>query len=213
MKTSSLPRSSFSPWFVLALGAVLILPGCSDDDDPVTTDAAVATPDAAVAPTVDAGRLDTGATPDAPSVDAPLPGDAPVDQATPTDAGTDTLGTAGDAGGDGALDVLAIAGSWRSNFGFDETITDHAWNDSLVVEFDNATRTAYTQNAATDAFNPRKFNKVLWTTPVGNSFYYCMVDYGQASLAAAKASLKVADAANPDVGGCGGFSWTKLTRR
>jgi hypothetical protein len=46
-----------------------------------------------------------------------------------------------------------------------------------------------------------------------NSFYYCMIDYGKATLAEAIASTKVADSSDPDTGGCGGFSWTKNTRQ
>jgi hypothetical protein len=81
------------------------------------------------------------------------------------------------------------------------------------VEFDNANHVAYTQNSLTATYGPGKFNKLVWTPIVGTAFYYCFVDFSLDSLAAAKATTKIADATNPDKSGCGGFSWTKLTKR
>lgn len=128
-----------------------------------------------------------------------------ADTATPDAVSSDT-----------AADVTAapvsIAGTWSSNFGGYEEITDKAWNDMALTKLDTAKRVAITQNPANDKYNPNKFNKIVFTAPKDGSFYYCYADYGKGSAALAEASTATADDSAPDKGGCGGFSWTKLTK-
>jgi len=106
---------------------------------------------------------------------------------------------------------IELVGTWKSNFDTVEVISESKWGRASIVEFDGSARIAYTQNATDDAFSPSAFNRLVWTTITNNSFYYCTVDFGLNSLDEAKASTKVADAADPDNAGCGGFAWTKLT--
>lgn len=110
-------------------------------------------------------------------------------------------------------DSIAVAGTWRSNFDSVEVIDDERWGFASIVEYDNAARTAITQNPADDMYNPSKFNKYVWT-PIGidGSFYYCTVDYGLLTADAARTTVKTADANDLNGKGCQGFPWTKLTR-
>lgn len=128
---------------------------------------------------------------------------------TQSDASTSDSGS-----GDTMAAVFELIGTWATPFGTDDVITQTMWNKAKVVEFDNAANVGFTQEPADDPYNPNKFNKVIWTEPKNNSFYYCMVDYGKDSLALAKASTLTADASDPDTKGCGGkFPWTKATKK
>jgi len=107
---------------------------------------------------------------------------------------------------------VSIMGTWSSNFGGYEEISDKQWNDMVMAKLDGAARVAITQNPADEKYNPGKFNKIVFTAPKDGSFYYCYVDYGKATAALAEASTQTADASTPDKGGCGGFAWTRLTQ-
>ena len=108
---------------------------------------------------------------------------------------------------------IEIAGTWDTQFQTVETISSEKWNTATVVDFDNDGNTAITQSPADDMYTPNKFAKVVWLEPAGNSFYYCTVDYGRDTLEAAKTSTKTAEGTNPDATGCGGFPWSKLTKK
>jgi hypothetical protein len=192
---------------ILSIGAYVASFGCSDDNG------AQLPADAAITQAADSGSKDEpmDATPqDAElqnAIDAQVvsPIDSAADSAQPIDVSLDT-------GVDTTPNGIAVAGTWLSNFGGYEEITNTNWDEALLVEYDNISRIAYTQNTADDVYNPSKFNKIVWTALAGGSFYYCTVDYGLDSLAAAKSSAKTAEASAPDTSGCGGFSWTKLTK-
>ena len=108
--------------------------------------------------------------------------------------------------------TFPLIGTWTSNFGSTEVITSTSWNGSRLVEFDADAFVAYTQNPADASFGPNEFNKIEWIGLTDNSFYYCFVDFGLATLDAAKSSTQTADASDPDNSGCGGFGWTKLAK-
>lgn len=112
-----------------------------------------------------------------------------------------------------AFPAIELNGNWVSDFGT-EVIDSFVWDAGFmkldVVAYDNGTNTAITQNPADDAWNPSKFNKVVWTEPTDGAFYYCIVAFGLDSDAAAWASEASADATDPATGGCGGFPWTRL---
>lgn len=118
------------------------------------------------------------------------------------------VGGAGGEGG-GNAEGLEIVGKWSSNFGGNETIRQDRWTSfgtSAIVEYDNDANVVYTESNCT-------FSKYVYTEISGGSFYYCTIAFGLPTLAAAKADTKVADSTTPDVSGCSGFSWTKLTKR
>lgn len=113
---------------------------------------------------------------------------------------------------DTSVTGIEVAGTWNSNFGGSETITDDAWNGAAIIEFDNTTNFVVTQTPADSEFNPSKFNKLVWTEPANNAFYYCFVDFGRDTAEQARTSTQTADATEPASSGCGGFSWTELSR-
>lgn len=125
--------------------------------------------------------------------------------------------------------AMEINGTW-SVFSETEIISAQAslaagaagtWVDSgsygytrEVVEFDNATRTAYVRfprqswmllgSCTTTCYGRR-----VWTQ-YQSRYYYCEVVYNKTSLAEAKADTATADATNPTTGGCNGYSWNPL---
>lgn len=135
------------------------------------------------------------------------------------DAGHDAGGAAGQAGasgegGDGGApqpEPFELIGEYDNDFGGEEIITAHAWNESTIAAYDNDGNEVYLQLPADDTYNPSKFTKVVYTEPVAGAFYYCWVAYGLETLAAAQASTATADATDPATSGCAGFSWTRAT--
>jgi hypothetical protein len=135
-------------------------------------------------------------------------------------AGTTSEAGAGGAGGQaggggeagtGALQgPLEIIGSWDNNFGGEDIITATEWSSfgapSSIVEYENDANVVYTESGGT-------FSKIVYTDVETDSFYYCTIEYGKATLDEAIASTKVADSSDPDASGCGSFSWTKNTRQ
>ncbi|MEZ4265384.1 MAG: hypothetical protein R3F39_03315 [Myxococcota bacterium] len=114
-----------------------------------------------------------------------------------------------DGGGGGGLEVV---GSWTTQFDSTEVISASDWAGAAVVSWDNADNWAITQNAADAAFDPGKFSVLVWTEPAGGKFYYCFAGYGLATQADAQAfDRTAADASDPEVGGCAGFAWTRMT--
>jgi hypothetical protein len=106
-----------------------------------------------------------------------------------------------------------LIGTWSTNFGGTEVITATTWNGANMVAYTNGVTVVYTHNPASDPYNPKKFSKYVYTQPVSDSFYFCQIVYSAATLAAAQADTKVADANALDTNGCSGFSWTKATKQ
>ncbi len=107
---------------------------------------------------------------------------------------------------------LEIIGEYDDSFGGAHVITADAWNGASILEYDNDANIVYTQLPEDDEFNPSKFNKVLYTEPEDDHFYFCTVVFDAETLADAKASDASADDSNPAEAGCGGmFPWTLAT--
>ena len=107
--------------------------------------------------------------------------------------------------------TIEIEGRYDSNFGTEESITSDMWGSSTVRAYDNDENVAYLQLPEDDMFNPDTFTKIVWTEPTDGVFHYCWVDFGLATIEEAQSSTAAWDASEPDVSGCGGFPWTKLT--
>lgn len=134
--------------------------------------------------------------------------------ATPAAASGSADATSGDAAGaDSSAAAFELIGTWTTNFATEEVITAQKWGPQALISFDNAGNVAYTQNPPDDKYGPNKFSKQVWTEPKGDVFYYCTVDFGKDSLDLAKASTLVADDKDPANSGCGGFGWTKMTKK
>ena len=110
-------------------------------------------------------------------------------------------------------DVLEVIGDWSDNYGGSTTITTAQWGADTVVRYDNIGNRAVLRAPADAAYNPSKFSKNVWTEPADGSFWLCTVDFGLDTEEGAMASTKTADASKPAEGGCGGFAWTKMSRK
>lgn len=105
---------------------------------------------------------------------------------------------------------IALAGAWDDDFGGTRDISSYAWFDFGTFEllsFDNDAGTALARNAS-DTFFPGRYSRFDWTW-VGDVPWYCQSAYDATTPAAALAAPSP-DSTNPAVGGCGGFSWTRL---
>jgi hypothetical protein len=111
---------------------------------------------------------------------------------------------------DDATREIEIAGTWMSSFGDTEVIDSERWGSATIVEYDNRKNFAITQNPEDDDWNPSKYNKIVWTDVEDGSFYYCWVDFALDTAEEARNTTETADASDPESGGCGGFSWTRL---
>jgi hypothetical protein len=137
----------------------------------------------------------------------------------------ETEGGAGGAGGEGGAggapelpDVVVpgpteLIGTWNTNFGGTEVITATTWSGANIVAYTSGVTVVYARNPASDAYNPKKFSKFVYTPPVNDSFYFCQIVYNAETLAAAQADTKVADATTPATSGCSSFAWTKATKQ
>lgn len=111
----------------------------------------------------------------------------------------------------GPADV-EVAGEWTSEFYPSLTITNEKWGENAIVSFDNAKRFAITQNPADAEWNAGKFNREVWVPATTGAFHWCTEAFAQDSAKAAEEATAKADAADLEAG-CGGFSWTRLTRK
>lgn len=114
--------------------------------------------------------------------------------------------------------AISLRGRYLSNFGGLETITATVWSQGgppmSLVDWDEVDRWVVTRNAPNAEFNPSLFNRIEFTPPGGNgAFYYCFVDFALPTSQAAIGSTESADPTSPEMGGCGGFPWTRLDPR
>ena len=105
-----------------------------------------------------------------------------------------------------------LIGEWSSAFS-DETITATMWNADQIIEFDNEANVVITQTSSSSMFFANLFNKIEYTEPANDAFFYCTTLFGQPSAEVARTSTQTADATDPATGGCAGFAWTELTRK
>jgi hypothetical protein len=125
-------------------------------------------------------------------------------------------GDDGDDGGSSADEHLEIAGSWQSAYGPEE-IADDSWSTtygsdvfvSEIVEFSNG------DNDAILLSDDGTYGRHVWTEIEDDSFYYCIVSYGKASVEEAISESEPYDDGDPANVGCGmnDFFWSMLTRQ
>lgn len=106
--------------------------------------------------------------------------------------------------------TIEVTGRWANSYGFTEEISAELWGTAMLVKYDNDENFGITQNPPDDQYFPNKFNKHVWTELEGDQFYYCIIDFGKDSAAEAENTPNMADATEPESGGCGGFPWTRL---
>lgn len=114
--------------------------------------------------------------------------------------------------GTGGAESLSINGKYVDDFTYEWTFAD----DLITVDvslfhietYDNATFVIGAQNDAANMYNPGEFSRFDWTISNGD-LYVCQTVYDAATLADALAA-PAADSSDL-MGGCGTFSWSKLT--
>ena len=104
-------------------------------------------------------------------------------------------------------------GTYTDNWGYTQEFTDSQWaNDTStfsILERNESGKYMIAQNGANNAYNPSKFSRIDFTKDSNDDLYYCQIAYDKDTAAEAEA-VETADA-NDLTGGCGGFSWSKLT--
>lgn len=108
---------------------------------------------------------------------------------------------------------IEVEGTWDTPFGTTEVIDDERWDFMDLIVFDNNERWAVTQNPDDSEYNPSLYNRLVWTPVEDDVFYYCYVDFALESVDEALNSEGEADENDLDGEGCGGFSWTQMTRQ
>lgn len=114
--------------------------------------------------------------------------------------------------------VFQLTGNYTDNYAGDHRITSSAWESfgciKTVISYDNTAKSFIYQEAINAAcFNQGKYGKVYWTTIQSDgSFYMCENVYGKNSASEAQGDASPPSSANPSTGGCGGFSWSQMTR-
>lgn len=106
---------------------------------------------------------------------------------------------------------IEVAGVWDDDWAGPTMITSSHWGGLSIAKYDNDANFAIVKSPADDEDMPNKYSKLVWTEFADNSFWYCAIEYGQETAAAAEATTKVADASTPEDGGCGDFPWRLMT--
>lgn len=121
-------------------------------------------------------------------------------------------GDDGEAGGPSATS-FELAGTWSSGFG-DETISDTRWDGfctQKITRFSNEDNVAILETDGGEGCGGG-FSRVVWNDIVGDAFDYCTTAFGEPSAADAEAAPQ--SAISDDLAtGCGGFPWSRLTRK
>lgn len=131
--------------------------------------------------------------------------------------GDSVAGSGGAAGAGGcqtpALDrEISIGGVYQDDYGFSHRVSDDAWvsGDSRfeVLDWSNDERWIVVHNDPDNEFNSDLYSRFEWTWD-GDVLFYCQSVYDAPSEANARSRAR---ADGDDLyGGCGGFSWSRLT--
>ncbi|HEU5075687.1 MAG TPA: hypothetical protein VFU02_15950 [Polyangiaceae bacterium] len=134
-----------------------------------------------------------------------------------------------------SLTPIALAGSYRDDFGGTHTITPRIWQSGSslfhLLEFSNEDFWAVAQNDCSNAYFPGRYSRFDWVTVAGgeggaagaagvagaagagtqgsSETYFCQTGYDVDSAEAAR-ELEPADRTDL-VLGCSGFPWSKLS--
>lgn len=106
----------------------------------------------------------------------------------------------------------SLLGTWQTNFDTQESITVDRWGDNEIHSYDNGSNLVITRVPDDGEWSPGTYSKIVYTDIVDDRFFYCIVTYDKATADDALADETTADATDPLNSGCGGFSWTQMTR-
>ena len=120
---------------------------------------------------------------------------------------------------DASSQPLEIIGNYVDNFAGTYAITADSWLNfgckKSIIASSNETRTLVYQEAYNAAcYNQGKFGKIYWIAPqaIGN-FYHCESVYNKNTFDEANNDASPPSTANPGSTGCGGFSWSYMTKQ
>lgn len=123
----------------------------------------------------------------------------------------DDLSTCGVGAWSHLIPVVEIRGRWHSNFGGTSEITNGTFLfGEEILQVNNEQNYVVTRNAEDAMFNPGKYGRSHWTEEDDGVFYYCTIEFDLDSLEEARMLVQVPDGSDPEIGGCGGFPWTRL---
>ena len=118
-----------------------------------------------------------------------------------------------DDNGDNSDLISEISGTWTSNYDevyifTDETIESPYSTYTIVAVGDNY---VICQNDADDAYNPNLYSKFVFTNITADTFNYCQSFYDAESQLEIESTEEPSDSSDLE-NGCGGFSWSNMTR-
>jgi len=121
----------------------------------------------------------------------------------------------GDDGAEGGPSTASfeLTGTWSSGFG-DETISETRWDGfckQKITRYSNEDNLAILETDGGEGCGAG-FSRVIWNDVVGDAFDYCTTAFGEPSAADAEAAPTSAISADLTTG-CGGFPWSRLTRK
>ena len=108
---------------------------------------------------------------------------------------------------------IELVGVWTSGFG-DETITATHWNGfcvQAIARFDNDENVAILETVSGESCL-LGFSRVVWNDIADDAFDYCTTTYAAATAEDA-ATAEVVNFSPDLTTGCGGFPWSRLTRK
>lgn len=117
-----------------------------------------------------------------------------------------------DNGNENAL-IAQISGTWTSNF--DEVYTFS--EETIESEYSTYTVVAIgddyviCQNDADDAYNPSLYSKFVFTNISDGNFNYCQSFFSAESQEEIENAEEPSDSSDLEMG-CGGFSWSYMTK-
>jgi len=189
--------------------SLLMMTGCGDDEESTGSDMAMDAGVDAMGGAASGGAMTGGAAMGGASM-----GGASMGGATTGGAATGGAATGGSAMGGAMTNAIEVVGTWDSNFGGQEVITDTMWTSFTsftIISWDNDANTAVLLQADDGGDFANTYSAYAWTEIANNSFFYCTTAFGAASAEEAEMMAFVPDDSAPDMGGCNGFPWTQLT--
>ena len=107
---------------------------------------------------------------------------------------------------------LSIQGEYVDNYGADHEISNELWVSGssmfAITYLSNEEQMLVAQNDSDNAWSADLWSRFDWTENE-DGLWYCQTAYGAESEEAAM-NTEAPDAADPAMGGCGSFSWSKL---
>lgn len=189
----------------------------ADDGDDTAADSSG---DTSSADTSGTSPTTTTPTTTSPTTTSPTTTDADSSTAAATESGSESSEgtTADDAaesseGSTTAADGIEVAGTWTDDFEGTHQISDTSWVSSYGADSFPYTLDSYDNDADLaigQSDDDATWARFEWTFTDEGELYVCQIAFGLDTAEEAE-NAPHADATDPEVGGCGGFPWSRLT--